>query len=547
VESVSGLQAVQFVDNNGVRIHYSTSTRDLVSQSANSATYRNYTDDSRALPYGDISAGADENPKYTMDDSHDRIIFSFPFFDSMNVYRGTALFTISVRALAERLIIGGSLKPTDDVSVIRTPRGVVFGSPNTSKSVILEQISSVWGGGLREYVTLDAEDADVKYALISTKTKGGLFFGRIINDSIFSISESMKFVLQLSMFLTLFLTLFFIINFKPHPVTLVQNRIKTLRSSLFEQLYIKKSGQDRVKWILELEQRRDEIRFELKTRIKTRRSLENKIDGIIDKAWDELLAVMKSGYDLASLEDIVKARSVKIEKPKIEEMNELPAEIADELGGFEEVGSLDEKEEIEEALEISAIEEAEEIQDAEEIAEAEEIEEVEEIGPYTEIRLSKGLLKAASDTLEKIKKEKARAAASEGAGKGLLKHAAEFLDSTETSAPVRRKGLLRLAIEFLTSGKKTKKEIEEIKILEAEKSHSKGLLAIALNYDKQPKIEPAAIAADNFSVRELDLEEFESDDDQEFMFEMEVVSPLSAMFSSLDGKKDSPTSSMNAD
>jgi hypothetical protein len=368
----------------------------------------------------------------------------------------------------------------------------------------------------------------------------------------------MKLVLQLSMFLTLFLTLFFIINFKPHPVTLVQNRIKTLRSSLFEQLYIKKSGQDRVKWILELEQRRDEIRFELKTRIKTGRNLENKIDGIIDKAWDELLAVMKSGYDLASLEDIVKARSVKIEKPKIEEMNELPAEITDELGGFEEIGSLDEKEEIEEALEISAIEEADEIQDAEEIAEAEEIsdvEEAEEIGQYTEIRLSKGLLKAAIDTLEKIKKEKAKAAASEGAGKGLLNHAAEFLDSTETSAPVRRKGLLRLAIEFLTSGKKAKEEVdelEEIETLEAEQSRPKGLLAIAKNYDKQPKIEPAALATDNFSVREIDDEfEPEDDDDQEFSFEMEVVSPLSAMFSSLDNKKNSKkkksTSLKNAD
>jgi hypothetical protein len=557
VESVSGLQSVQFVDSNGVRIHYSTSTRDVISQSSNSATYRNYTDDSRALPYNDISAGANENPKYTMDDSHDRIIFSFPFYDSMDVYRGTAFFTLSVRALAERLITEGSLKPTDDVSVIRTPRGVVFGSPNMSKSVILEQISSAWSAGLREYITLDAEDAGVKYALVSTKAGNDLFFGRIINDSIFSVPESMKLILQLSMFLTLFLTLYFIINFKPHPVTLVQNRIKTLRSTLFEQLYIKKTGPDRLKWILELEQRRDEIRFELKSRIRVKHSLDNKIDGIIDKAWDELLAVMKSGYDLASLEEIVKSRTVKIEKPKAGE----PEEIEE----AEEVYDVQEFEEIEEVEEIDD-EEIENIDDddIEEIGEIEEVGEIEEIKSYTEIQLSKGLLKAASEVFVKLKKEEAKASARKG--KGLLKHAVEYLNSKETaSSPVRGKGLLRLAIEFLKSieskGAKETDAVEEIEALEEGKPAPRGLLALASTYIKKfkskpeariavrPPVQHAALSTENFSVREIDEDNSSEAEEngQELSFEMEVVSPFSSMFSSLEDEKESVTSSMSAD
>jgi hypothetical protein len=543
LESISGLQAVQFVDSNGIRIHYSTSARDLLSQSSNSASYRNYTDDSRALPYDDISVAPNEKTKYTMDDSGDRIIFSFPFYDSMDVYRGTALFTLSVRALAERLITAGCLNPTDDISVIRLPKGVVFGSPNTSKSVILDKIASVWNAGFQEYITFDAEDAGVKYALISVKTGNDLFFGRLINDSVFSIPDSMSFVFKLSMFLTLFLTLYFLTNFKPHPVTLVQNRIKTLRTGLFEELYIKKSGQDRAKWILELEQRRDEIRIELKSRLKIRRSLEKKIDEIIDKAWDELLAVMKSGYDIASLEEIVKTRAVKVEKPKAEG----PKTVWDEIKELEEVDETEPLEEIEQAEPAEEIDEIEEIENVEEVEEVEEAEEfetledadeieatltgtrrvqaVEENKPYTEIQISKGLLKAASEILTKIKKEESKTSArAQGRErKGLLKHAIEILNSKgAASAPARRRGLLNLAIGFLNS-------IEN----KPTKSSGLGLLAIASFY-KENMHESAAVAADNLSVREVEETQEADESGQGMLLDMEVVSPFSSMFISLE-------------
>jgi len=544
MESVSGLQAVQFVDSNGVRIHYSTSARDLISQNSNSASYRNYTDDSRALPYDDISVGANEKTKYTMDDSGDRIIFSFPFFDSMDVYRGTALFTLSVRALAERLITAGCLNPTDDISVIRMPRGIVFGSPNTSKSVILEKIASVWSAGFQEYITLDAEDAGVKYALISVKTGSDLFFGRIINDSIFSFPASMDFILKLSMFLTLFLTLYFLTNFKPHPVTLVRNRIKTLRTGLFEELYIKKTGQDRAKWILELEQRRDEIRFELKSRLRIRRGLEKKIDEIIDKAWDELLAVMKSGYDVASLEEIVKNRAVKVEKPKAEG----PKTVWDELKEVEEIDEAEPVEEIEQAEPVDEIDEIEEIEEVEEVEAIEDADEIEatltgarkvpateEIEPYTEIQISKGLLKAASEILAKIKKEESKASAQVQSRnrKGLLKRAIEIINSKgKASAPAPRRGLLNLAIGFLNTLENKSNENKS-------KSTGMGLLALASFY-KEDLREPAEVAADNLSVREVEdnpeiNDNAETDDNgQEMLFEMEVFSPFSSMLTSLE-------------
>ena len=137
LESTAGLQSVQFVDSNGIRLHYSTSARDIISQSANSTAYRNYTDDPLALPYDRVSVSANSSAKFSMDEQSDRIIFSFPFNDSMDVYRGTALYTVSVKALAEKLIAEGRLKVNENVFVTGIPPGILLGSPDSSKADIL--------------------------------------------------------------------------------------------------------------------------------------------------------------------------------------------------------------------------------------------------------------------------------------------------------------------------------------------------------------------------------------------------------------------------
>jgi hypothetical protein len=267
----------------------------------------------------------------------------------------------------------------------------------------------------------------------------------------------MKFILEFSMFLTLFLTLYFISNFKPHPVTIVQNRIKTLRSNLFEQLYIKKTGQDRAKWILELEQRRDEIRFELKSRIGVKRNMENKIYDTIDKAWDELLAVMKSGCDMASLEEIVKTRTVKIEtavETAVETSVKTVAETADYQDDVVDYVVDNVVDNVVDDVHDYVSDTLDEISgEFEEIDELEEAQEIEEIKSYAEIQLSKSLLKAANEILAKIKKEEAKTSVPASTRKGLLKLASEFLKLKETvSAPAStRKGLFKLASDLLKS------------------------------------------------------------------------------------------------
>jgi hypothetical protein len=522
LETVSGLQSVQFIDSNGIRIHFSTSGRDMVNRTSDSTSYRNYTEDSRAMPFDIVSVGAGDSPKFTMDDSHDRIIFSFPFFDSMDIYRGTALFNLSVRAIAEGLIAGGRLKPTDDVSVIRIPPGVVFGSPDSSKDVILDQISTAWTSNLHGHITLDAEDSGVKYALISVKTEKNLFFGRLINDSVFAIPSSMKNIFLIAMFITFYLTLYFLINIKPNPVSVAKSRIKNLRANLFEQLYVNKSGQERVKWILELEQRRDEIRREIKYRLWFRKNQEAKIDELIDTAWDELLSVIKSGFD-----------GTVILTSKAKQKEEKPAASEDEADLLEDIEEVEEiKDDFDEVSEAAEIDEIDEIEEIEELGEESPAVTTQMVNPSELVHTRRGLLsralsfKARRGLLEKaskIKKQEETAAKAEEktASKSLLKRASKYeieekiddleeleeLEEVKPRTSAKPKGLLARATE-------EKEAAEEA----ASPNSHKGLLALAREIEFN-----------------MDYPVGEDEPEQDFIANMnvEVVSPFQSMFSTL--------------
>jgi len=511
LESTAGLQSVQFVDSNGIRLHYSTSTNDIMSQSANSTAYRNYTDDPMALPYDRVSVSANNSAKFSMDELGDRIIFSFPFNDSMDVYRGTALYSVSVRALADKLVAEGRLKVNENVFVTGIPPGIVLGIPYTSKIDILNKVSSIWNDGVQDRVTFDSGDSGMKFSLISLRTGRGIYFGRLVNDSLFYISDSMKNILLLSMFLTFYLTLLFIVNFKSNPATIVRNRIKRLRESLFEQLYVNKTGHERAKWILELEQRRDEIRLELKHNLRLGKRAEKNIDDIIDKSWDELLAVIKAGGETRVI-TVTEREQAQVEAKGAGHQPSLQGE-GSSLEAVEEIEEIEEIVEVEEAGgDDETIEEFEEIGDAQEIGEAEE-EELEEILDIEEIEeepapvhVSRGLLMLASKIFEM---EKAKVDVSEE-----LDELDELEEFEEIEAPQPRKGLLSLADSKYSSDDEEPEESPSLS--------GRGLLALASDIE----------FSHEYPVG--DIEENGEDLDTE----LDIVSPFASMFESLSASED---------
>jgi hypothetical protein len=543
LETTGGLQSVQFIDSNGLRIHYSTSAHDIMSQNVSSTAYRNYNEDPLSLPYETVSVADGDSSKFFMDEQSGRIIYSYPFRDSMDVYRGTALFTVSARAIVEKLAEQGRLKGSDNISIINAPVGVLFGSPEISKSDIIRNVSEVWNEGIQGRVTLDAKDSGVVFSLISFRTDRGIFFGRLINDNLFSISSPMKLILNICIFLTFYLTLFLLINLKPNPITVVRNRMRRLRESLFDQLYVNKSTEERVKWILELEQRRDGIHSQLKGSLKFKKQQEESINRIIDDLWDELLAVLKVGSGLAILgSSAAKPAAEKVSTTdEAEELEEIIEEVeeaaeAEALDDIEEIDEIDEIEEIEEIDEADEINKAGEIDELEELPDlpdelvsAEEFDEVNiiDIALREAIEPSKpkarGLLwlaskferkksafdQAKNDLLALASKE-ARTKPAALTGKGLLALADEYIRSMSVSADAHaHAGLLALANKY-----------NQLAAVSAKARAPSGLLALASRIGNDSKY------PDN------------DEDIQDIIPEVSVVSPFQAMFSSLEDDKE---------
>jgi hypothetical protein len=298
-ESAGGVQWIRFIDSGGARLHFSTYPPDILRQDRFSTAYSDYFDP--AHPYGEIAVNSGEPAKYTIDGEEDRILFSFPFYDSFDVYRGTAVFSLSVKTLSDRLISEGRILVGQDIAVTTEPPGFLSGISAGTRKALASQAASIWHEGGLKIAGLNSQNSNLSLTLFSTKTAQGFYVGRCVNDELFRFPSAIKVILLASFFLTVYLSVFLIFNFRQDPVTIVQNRLKQLQISLIEQFYERKNDMDWNRWSRELELRRDEIHAQLKLGIKT--ASDSGIDTLIDKSWNELLSVMEGNKSTAIEEE----------------------------------------------------------------------------------------------------------------------------------------------------------------------------------------------------------------------------------------------------
>ena len=308
-ESLTWIQWVRFIDPVGGRVHFSSHHHDVQHHDGDIQTYHSYNDP--YFPYEKIGVKDGEAPRFTFDGRLDRILISFPLYDSFDIYCGTALYSFSIDALADRLISDGIMKFGQEITVISNPPGLLFGTTSAGESALPSQVSPIWQETGQKIARLTSPISGHSLVLVSAKTSQGIFIGRIVSEELFSIPPIMKVILLASFFITVFLTIFLLLNSRQDPVTIVQNRLKHLQISLIEQFYELKGETDWAHWIQELDLRRDEIVFQLKQGINTVSDSEsNDIDVLINKSWDELLEVLggrkEGGIDEKKLQSILK-------------------------------------------------------------------------------------------------------------------------------------------------------------------------------------------------------------------------------------------------
>ncbi|MFP3041534.1 hypothetical protein LQZ19_06885 [Treponema primitia] len=313
LESLAGFQSVRFIDAAGSRIHYSTWQPDILRQNQTSIAYRNYNDtrndnSSGYIPYLQIEVPDRGNPRLILDEAGERILFSHPFYDSFEVYRGTAIFSLSVRAVMERMVTEGRIKVGEDISIISDPPGMVMGLPFVGKSTLIPLISRVWSENILSLSRLRSGLTETNLALISAKTSTGIYIGRMVNESILSFPLAMRIILLASFLITVYLIIFLLLNIRQDNMTIIQNRLKRLQINLIEEYYEHKSDLDLNRWRKELEQRKEDVHSELKRGIKNKNPTE--IDIFIDKSWEDLLAIIGGQAERRTVIDEEKLKTI---------------------------------------------------------------------------------------------------------------------------------------------------------------------------------------------------------------------------------------------
>jgi hypothetical protein len=309
--SLPGLQWVRFVDSSGNRIHYSTSADDQAITNDGTILYKNYPEVEGYRPFDQQMLSGIGVEHILFDSENERIVFYYPFYDSMDIRRGEALFSVSIRAFSELLAENRHIKVTDNVSVISDPDGIVVGIPLLEIVPVKEAIASVWASGgtaiSRIYVRLSDP-----LTLLSSKTSHGIFVGHVVSEKLFAFPNMLKALLIAAVFITLFVITFLILNAKPDAVAIVQSRLKELQVSLMHEYYQLMGDMDWAVWRRELEQRREDVKNELCRGIKIKKGsgIEEYIHSFFNRSWDSLLAAIGSRTGMITTFDETKLEAI---------------------------------------------------------------------------------------------------------------------------------------------------------------------------------------------------------------------------------------------
>ncbi len=394
-ENSPGLVGYRFVDSAGKRIHFSNLPGDILKQSPTEVLYRLYGDasdlayDTIASP--DPGSGAAQG-KIFLDPAQRQFIYSLPFIDGFGVYRGTAFFLVSQTGLASSLLGQGILKVGDE-AVFAGKEGIVLKAPLDSRDLIVSHIAEVWKAAPSPGPQPIIEGSASGLVLFSRTTALGGKLGLLVAQSEFAFPSAMKWLLLAVFFVTAYLLSFLLLNLRQDRMTVLSDRIKRFQINLLEGYIDNKADIDFERWSRELEARRGEVKDEFKRSLgRRRRGSDTEVDSLIDKSWDEIIAILgkragpealPSGLDIKEVERLITAALKggtfvlpvqEAPRPVALSREEAPARpapvpVAVQTQAFQPGDDIEDLEDAE-AVE-DAVEEAESAEDYEELEEAE--------------------------------------------------------------------------------------------------------------------------------------------------------------------------------
>ena len=431
-----GLLGMRLIDKNGSSVHFSTFSSDVLNRTSEIVSFKNYTDaitltGEKEIPFEKISSPDSYGTngvvcKTVFDGRDNRIILSFPYYDSYKAYRGTFVFYVNANdfnrvLLSKKIITFGDtgslvsgLNFEEEKKETEYKSGFVFGIPAIGKKIFEQEILSRWEKGLfapekivykssedsfaiQEYdAAIENKKSDNNYWVLvsSTKTDFG-YIGGIYPDEMFAMPDAVKILLLICIFVTLFLVVFLAVNLKQDDMVVIRERIRRLQLGIVSE-YLKKK--ENVDWQVvsgKIAERRQDVTLEIIRSLGRKAKKHDKeVNELINRSWDELLAAMsvqvrkennENGLTNAAeiksmLEELLSSGNIKVQTVG-SAVNVMPVTVkpSKSVPVTEQVQELDKVEEAEAVEELEEVEEAESVEELEEVEEAESVEELEEV------------------------------------------------------------------------------------------------------------------------------------------------------------------------
>ena len=433
--AVPSLTGIRIIESGGKRIHYSTIAQDILQRSEKLVSYRMYKDtgdldyadiessdsDTKGISVGagsaagQVAGSAGGHSRITCDPDRDRILFSFPFYDSYSVYRGTIVFYTAASAFSRELVKLNLLAMTDNVIFTGTAERPVFvlDFPNTGRNILQDILIKKFSGDVSFTEKIMETDKSDVWLLFSKKSASNIYVSRLYEENLFVFSDTVRILLLASVFITAYLIIFLIFNVKQDDMLIIRERIKRFQFAVINDYLAAKEEVDWNAVYADMSRRKTEINGAIKKSLggKAKRHA-RETDLLLEKSWDEILSALhrqsaakeKPNLDMLTAElkemmgkiissrDFAPAASpvLSAASPQSVPMQAVPAagepavpvaQIAADAEPVDEVEPVLEAEPVDEAEAVHDAEFAEPVDDAEPVLEAEPVDEAEAAAP----------------------------------------------------------------------------------------------------------------------------------------------------------------------
>ena len=407
ISTVPGFAGLRIIGSQYQKIHFSTFPEDILNKTDSMLSYKRYNDADNLIPYQHIETADNSEVRITASTDLDVLLYCLPFYDSYEVYRGTAVFYISGNSFLYHLVSQNILSISDGLALLSDQAhsiiGILTGTHNIVSPELQEAVLDDWERKPQNLRIISLEGED-RWVLITKKSDFG-YVGRITEKSVFMFPASVKYFLIFTVFVTVFLASFLLLNLKRNKLFIAQNKIQQLHWSILKS-YLKTSQKENWGELQkELEYHRHEVNEEIKKGLgkKVLESKSKEIDDFLQNSWQEIFDIINKtttnksfthnlkGINAEELVNLlmeaVKNQKNVADKPKpaepqtsiAEPENAETVEELDEVEEAEAVEDLDEVEEAEAVEELDEVEDADTVEDLDEVEEAEAVDELDEV------------------------------------------------------------------------------------------------------------------------------------------------------------------------